>query len=80
MYSTSVKPTQRAMKIFYRTVMDPSKILENQSNKIEELQLPSYALKTLQADLQASTDILPQSARTHREWTIGLLDRWSPVL
>lgn len=67
------------MKIFYNTVMDPSKILERESNKFEELQLPSCALKELQANLTASTNILPQSARTHREWTIGLLDRWTPV-
>ncbi|KAF6236507.1 hypothetical protein HO173_005288 [Letharia columbiana] len=80
MYSTSAKPTQRAMKIFYRTITDSFKTLEKQRNRIEEFQLPSYALKILQAGLKTSTDILPQSARTHREWTIGLLDRWTPVL
>lgn len=79
MYSTSAKHTQRAMKIFYSTVTDPSKILEKQSNKIEELQLPNHALVTLQAALRTSTNILPQSARAHGEWTIGLLDRWNPV-
>lgn len=79
MYSTSAKPTQRAMKVFYRTVTDPSEILEKQSHEIEELQLPTRALETLKADLTTSTRILPPSARTHREWTIGLLDRWDPV-
>lgn len=68
------------MKIFYITVTDPSKILEIQSNNIEELQLPSHALKILEADLRTSTEILPQSARNHREWTIGLLNRWNPIL
>lgn len=66
------------MKIFYSTVTDPSAILEKQSNKIEELRLPNYALKILQTDLNTSTNILPQPVRTHREWTIGLLDRWTP--
>lgn len=80
LYSTPAKPTQRAMRVFYSTVTDPSKVLENQSNKIEELQLPYYTLKTLQADLQTSTNILPEPARVHREWTIGLLDRWTPML
>lgn len=80
MYSTSAKPTQRAMKVFYSTVTDPSKILEEQIDRIEELQLPSQALKTLQADLRTSTEILPQSARNHREWSIGLLNRWNPIL
>lgn len=68
------------MKIFYSIVTDTSKILEKKGSKIEELQLPSYALKKLQADLKTSTKLLPQSARAHREWTIGLLDRWAPVL
>lgn len=68
------------MKIFYSSVTDTSKILEKNRNQIEELQLPSYALRKLQADLKSSTSILPQSARAHGEWTIGLLDRWAPVL
>lgn len=68
------------MKIFYSTVTDTSTTLEKQSKKFEELLLPSNALKTLQADLKSSTDILPQSARTHHEWSIGLLDRWAPIL
>lgn len=80
MYSTSAKPTQRAMKILYTTVAEPSKILEKQSTKIEELQLPNYALKTLEADLKMSTNVLSQSARSHREWTIGLLHRWTPII
>ena len=67
------------MKIFYSTVMDPSEVLERESNKIEELRLPNHALKRLQTDLTTSTNTLPHSARTHREWTIGLLDRWTPV-
>lgn len=67
------------MKVFYHTVTDPSQILEGQSNKIEELRLPNYALQTLHADLKQSSNILPKSARTHREWSIGLLDRWLPL-
>lgn len=65
------------MKVFYKTVIDPSELLEKQSNNIEELQLPNCTMKTLQADLQTSTNILPQPARVHHEWTIGLLDRWN---
>ena len=80
MYSTPAKPAQRAMKVFYNTVTDPSKLLENESNNIEELQLPNHTLKTLQADLQTSTKFLPQPARVLHEWTIGLLDRWTPML
>ena len=75
MYSTSKTPPQRAMKIFYNTVTNPFHLLEKQSNKIGELQLPSYALETLKSNLQTSTSFLPPSARAHQTWTIGLLDR-----
>ena len=67
------------MKILYSTVTDPAAILEKHSIKIEELNLPLYALRTLRTDLETSTNILPQSIRTHSDWTVGLLDRWSPV-
>ena len=73
-YSTTSILTKHAMKIFYKTVTDPFKTIEDQSNQIEELQLPAYALKTLQADLKASTNILPPSAQNHQGWTIGILD------
>ena len=75
MYSTSNQTTQRAMKIFYKKVSNPLQMLEKPNNKIEELQLPQHALKTLTSNLQTSTSLLPPSARTHQTWTIGLLDR-----
>ena len=64
------------MKIFYRTVSDPPTKTETASDsKIEELQLPQYVISQLLLDLEASTNVLPQSARTHQIWTIGLLER-----
>jgi len=62
------------MKVFYKTVSDPLNYTRN-STKVEEIQLPEYALKELQTKLQASSTILPQSARKYQDWTIGLLDR-----
>ena len=55
--------------------MEPGKEFEGNMWRIEELELPKAALEELQSDLKISTDILPFSARRHKEWTIGLLDR-----
>lgn len=64
------------MKIFYRTVLEPATKPEATSDaKIEELQLPQYVIRQLRLDLKVSTNVLPQSVRTHQVWTIGLLDR-----
>ncbi len=64
------------MKIFYRTVSDPATKSETTSDsKIEDLQLPQYVIRQLLLDLKVSTNVLPQSARSHQLWTIGLLER-----
>lgn len=67
---------RRCMKIFYRTVSDPASKSDTMSDsKVEELQLPQYVIRQLLLDLKVSTNILPQSARAHQNWTIGLLER-----
>ncbi len=77
MYSTTARPgaPKRAMKILYKTASKPAAILEEQGMKMEELQLPDYVLQVLQADLKASTEILPSSAKKLQDWTVGLLER-----
>ena len=64
------------MKIFYRTITEPStKDEASADSKIEDLQLPQYVIRQLLLDLKVSTTVLPQSARQHQAWTIGLLER-----
>lgn len=65
------------MKVFYRTVLNPSIILDGESMKVDELQLPDRILRTLHADLKTSTSVLPSSARKVQDWDLGLLERWS---
>lgn len=76
-YSTSEdREPRRSMKIFYRTVSDPTTKTETTADsKIEEMPLPQYVIRQLLLDLKVSTNVLPQSARTHQSWTIGLLER-----
>lgn len=81
MYSSSLKHAsnasdpKRVMKIFYHTVSEPVKLLEKNSSSMDELPLPENAFRTLRADLEASTKILPKSASKLHQWNIGLLQR-----
>ncbi|KAL9099645.1 MAG: hypothetical protein Q9163_004886 [Psora crenata] len=73
--SSSTSDRRRAMKLFYKSIVDPAEKLNANNMRIEELELPQAALDMLHADLMASTSILPSSARHHQDWTIGLLER-----
>lgn len=64
------------MKIFYQSVEDPQKLLEEQSNLLEELFIPAPILQEFITMLTDSTNLLPQSARGFQEWTVGLLERY----
>ena len=64
------------MKIFYQSLDDAQKLLDEQSSSIEELYLPSPILEEFKTTLKQSTTLLPQSARTFKEWSVGLLDRY----
>jgi hypothetical protein len=77
-YSSSKRgPTaHRAMKVFYKTLDEIDKFLEQNGNTHEELMVPPEDLTEFAETLRDSTEILPQSARTFQDWTVGLVDRW----
>jgi hypothetical protein len=77
-YSSSKRgPTAyRAMKVFYRTISESGKFLDNDGANHEELVVPEEDFVDFQRTLEESTDILPGSARTFQDWKVGLLDRW----
>lgn len=64
------------MKILYETVSNPLEMLERQNASVDELQLPDYILKVMRRNLEASNILLPKSARTLQNWSVGLLDRF----
>lgn len=64
------------MKIFYKSLDDPQQLLEEQSNSVEELFLPTPILHEFMESLRESTTLLPQSARNFQEWSVGLIDRY----
>jgi len=64
------------MKIFYQSVEDPQKLLDEQRNSVDELYVPTSILQEFMTELKQSTMNLPQSARDFKEWTVGLLERY----
>lgn len=62
------------MKILFHPVDDLYTTLDSQSMKVEELQLPISILQELRLTLQASSKLLPRSARKIQEWDVGLLE------
>jgi len=77
-YSSSKKGAKayRAMKVFYKHIEKPLKVLEENSNTMEELLLPQLDMNEFQESLRQSTNVLPQSARTFQDWQVGLVDRY----
>lgn len=63
------------MKILFHPIDDPYTTLDQQSMKVEEIQLPMFILQELRLTLEASSKLLPKSARKIQEWDVGLLER-----
>jgi hypothetical protein len=77
-YSSSVTGpiAHRATKVFYQPVPNPQELLDANHNTLEELILPQSILDEFSTSLIASTKILPESARSFKEWSVGLLGRY----
>ncbi|KAL8749718.1 MAG: hypothetical protein Q9184_006697 [Pyrenodesmia sp. 2 TL-2023] len=76
-YSSTLVPEspKQALKVYYKYIADSKKVLEQESLRVDELQLPNDATASLCAALDASTRLLPISARKFQEWTVGFLER-----
>lgn len=76
-YSSTLVPEspKQAMKVYYKYISNPNKILENESSKVDELRLPADAMRSFSSSLHASNSLLPVSARRFQEWSVGLLER-----
>ncbi|KAL8842734.1 MAG: hypothetical protein Q9170_000390 [Blastenia crenularia] len=73
--STSVsESSRRAMKLYYKTIINPTEILEQEGLKADELILPNNVPDNLHSILKASTQLLPVPARNYKDWSVGLLD------
>jgi hypothetical protein len=80
-YSSSLRGpiAHRATKVFYQTAPSPQTLLDSHPTTLEELILPASIYEEFETELRSSTNILPESARTFQEWSVGLLERYERV-
>ena len=73
----------RAAKIFYKALppdQSATSFLDVNTNTHEDLYLPNPAdLVSLRDTLEKSTAMLPSSARSFQDWSVGLLNRYESV-
>ncbi|KAI9819501.1 MAG: hypothetical protein M1827_006949 [Pycnora praestabilis] len=78
-YSSSLVSSgpKRAMKVFYKTLPNPQEVLEKKIVSLDEVCLPRNVFDDLRSTLDGSNTILPKSAKTFQDWSVGLLERFA---
>jgi hypothetical protein len=62
------------MKVFWKAVTEEQAV--KLMDTVEEVPLPSEAIKAISTCLRDSALMLPPSARKFQGWDVGLLERW----
>ncbi|KAG6310066.1 hypothetical protein E4U44_005948 [Claviceps purpurea] len=78
-YSSScVRGRTPAMKILYQEVTreEGNKLLDSMTSDVQEIHLPSSDIELVRLTLESTARLLPETERTHKEWRVGLLDKW----
>ncbi|CCE33395.1 uncharacterized protein CPUR_07319 [Claviceps purpurea 20.1] len=78
-YSSScVRGRTPAMKILYQEVTreEGNKLLDSMTSDVQEIHLPSSDIELVRLTLEFTARLLPETERTHKEWRVGLLDKW----
>ncbi|RYO81067.1 hypothetical protein DL766_004789 [Monosporascus sp. MC13-8B] len=67
-----------AVKVLYRLVgeEEANKMLESMTSDVQDIALPADGIDTVTGILGKSNNLLPESDRHFREWTVGLLEKW----
>ncbi|RYP65523.1 hypothetical protein DL771_008280 [Monosporascus sp. 5C6A] len=67
-----------AVKVLYRLVSEEeaNKMLESMTSDVQDIALPADAIDAVTGVLGKSNNLLPESDRHFREWTVGLLEKW----
>ncbi|KAF4984824.1 hypothetical protein FZEAL_52 [Fusarium zealandicum] len=79
--SSFAKGSKTAMKILYRHIgaEEGDKLTTSMVSDVQEITLPSAAIKAAEEYLSSSSHLLPAQERTFKEWNVGLLGRWEPA-
>lgn len=79
-YTSSARQGKRAaLKILYRdiSIEEAHGLADSMTSDVQEMSLPSKAIKAVRRALEASSALMPERERCFRGWSAGLLDRWS---
>jgi len=65
------------MKVFWRTVNKSQETQDKQDTSVGQLSLPITVANAIRQSLEASVALFPASARTFKNWNVGLLQRFT---
>jgi len=65
------------MKVFWKAVTEDEAV--KLVDTVEEVPLPSEAIKDVSKCLRDSASMLPPSVRKFQRWDVGLLERWEEI-
>lgn len=68
-----------AVKVLHRMVnrAEADKMIESMTSDVQEITLPDMATVQLRGLLEESNKFLPEADRRFKEWTVGLLEKWT---
>ncbi|KAL7627417.1 hypothetical protein AAE478_001610 [Parahypoxylon ruwenzoriense] len=68
----------QAIKVLYRMVSpsEADKLLDSMTSDVQDITLPSSAIKEILELLSRSNRLLSETDRQFKEWTVGLLEKW----
>ncbi|KAJ4308748.1 hypothetical protein N0V84_011915 [Fusarium piperis] len=76
--SSSATGSKTAMKMLYRQIPvdEGEKLTTSMISDVQEISLPTSAIKAAEDCLSSSSHLLPAQDRKFKEWDVGLLGRW----
>lgn len=68
-----------AVKVLHQMVTraEADKMIESMISDVQEITLPDMATMQLRELLEKSNKFLPEADRRFKEWTVGLLEKWT---
>ena len=79
-FSSTEEPRSpvNAVKVLYRLVAreEANKMMDSMTSDVQDISLPTDAIKRVTSLLEASNALLPKSDRHFKEWTVGLIEKW----
>lgn len=82
-YTSSARQGKTAaMKVLYRDVApdEVHRLVESMTSDVQEIKLPMRVIEAAREALDVSNALIPVRERSLKDWSAGLLERWSPEI